>query len=186
MPDNNISQTPSSNTSARSGQGLGAAAERVEHRVEDAARAAVSSAKDALSHVKEESSALLHGARDVAAESYGTARSFARDAAYSANDLAHRASQRTVSYARGASYATGRFASTHALPLAFLGASLGWLAWSIRQEARRSLPREYDYDVAVSPRRTRLQTTLETGRSPFPAASSRQTARFTRDDLGDF
>ena len=137
----------------------GAAAKQATDRVESAARGVVSGAMEKLSDVKQEAGALLHDAQDAAVDSYDTARDYALGVAHDASELAQRASERTVSYARRASTATGKFATVHALPLAALGASLGWLAWSVRSNSRRS-------EQGLAPRTPRLRATLEGRRPP--------------------
>lgn len=138
----------------------GAAAKSASERVEGAARGVVSGAKEVLSDVKQEASALLHDAQDAAVDTYDSARGYAVNVAHDASELAQRASERTVSYVRRASTATGKFATVHALPLAAVGASLGWLAWSMRSNSRRS-------ERELPTRTPRLSATLEARRPPI-------------------
>jgi len=138
----------------------GAAAKQATDRVESAARGVVSGAKEALSDVRHEASALLHDAHDVAVDSYDSARGYALDVAHDASALAQHASERTADYVRRASTATGRFATVHALPLAAVGASLGWLAWSMRSHSRRRAPE-------FAPPTPRLRATLAARRPPI-------------------
>jgi ElaB/YqjD/DUF883 family membrane-anchored ribosome-binding protein len=113
-----------------------AAAEQVSERVESAARGVMSGAREAISDVKQEATALLHDAQDRVIDTYDSARDYALEVAHEANELAHRAGRGAVTYARRASTATGKFATVHALPLTALGASIGWLAWSVHTNAR--------------------------------------------------
>ena len=148
-------------------QNAKAAIEKVTgERVEDVARSVVTSAKEALTQAKDQGSAIVHDVTDAALDTYNSARDYATHAAHDASELAQRAGAQTASYVRKASTATGRFVSVHALPLTLVGASLGWLAWSIRQDARRSV------SLQRPPTQTRLQTTIESRR--YPALSPDQ------------
>ena len=147
-----------------------AATKHATDRMENAVRGAVSGAKEALSDVTQEASALLHNAQDVAADSYDSARGYALEVAHDASDLAQRASERTVRYVREASTATGKFATVHALPLVAVGASLGWLAWSVRRNSQGS-------GLGRMPRTPRLTATLEARR---PLAQEQRESRASR------
>jgi ElaB/YqjD/DUF883 family membrane-anchored ribosome-binding protein len=106
-------------------------------RVESAARGVVAGAKEVLNEVTHDASAALDHAQDIAADSYEAARDYTADVVDEASELARRASERTVAYARRTRTATGQFATLHALPLVAVGASLAWLAWSIRSNSQR-------------------------------------------------
>lgn len=97
-------------------------------------RSVVAGAKDAMLEVKEEASEVLHGARDVALETYDLAREALDHAAIVAED----AGGRTVSFVKRTSVATVKFVTLHPLPLAALGASLGWLFMSVRASGTTS------------------------------------------------
>jgi hypothetical protein len=114
-------------------------------RVEDGVRGVrevVDAAKGTLTHATEQGARLLHEGRDAALDGYHSARDYAVDTAYDVGDRARCAGYRTARYARRASEQTGHFLTVHALPLTVVGAGLGWLAWSIRREAQRSVERE--------------------------------------------
>ena len=138
----------------------GAAVKQTSERVESAARGVVSGTKEVLNDVTHQASALLHDAQDVALDSYDAARDYALDAVHDASELAQRASERTVRYVRGASTATGKFATIHALPLLAVGASLAWLAWSVRSNSRRT-------ELDLARRTPRSRATLEARRAPI-------------------
>lgn len=106
-------------------------------KVQQTVHNVVESAKETLTHATEQGSRLLHDGRDAALDTYHAARDYAVDTAYDVSERARHAGTRTVRYARDASATTGHFVSVHALPLTVVGAGLGWLAWSIRREARR-------------------------------------------------
>jgi ElaB/YqjD/DUF883 family membrane-anchored ribosome-binding protein len=147
-------------------------------RVEDVARGAAATAQHTLEKVRDESSALLHDARDRALTTYDSAREYAVETAHEANQLAQRAGTETVRYVQRASRATGRFVSTHALPLTLVGASVGWLAWSIRRDARRAPVRDiYVETLPASPARlhTEVRTRRPQMRSPGVAPRSALT-----------
>lgn len=115
-----------------------AAADRLgTDRVQQTVHNVVEGAKETLTQATAQGTQLLHDGRDAALDTYHAARDYAVDAAHDVSDRARRAGTRTVRYARAASVSTGQFVSVHALPLTVVGAGLGWLAWSIRREARR-------------------------------------------------
>lgn len=160
MPNNNTTlNTPEKPILRASEDEAGAAVKQTADRFESAARGVASGAKEVLREVTHEASALLHDAQDVAVDSYDAAREYAADLVHDASELAQHASERTVRYVRRSSTATGNFASAHALPLVALGASLGWLAWSVRSKGRRS-PRE------LAPGTPGLRPPVEARRAP--------------------
>lgn len=71
-----------------------------------------------------------HAVQNGAAQLSTRAQDYAERAQRYAYDYAQRASVRTHQGARE----VGDFVSTHALPLAFVGASLAYLAWSVQRE----------------------------------------------------
>jgi hypothetical protein len=132
-----------------------AAAKAAPDRLAEAARSAVSSTKEMVEKAKDEGGSLLNEARDATVETAHEAREYALETVHGLSDRAHEAGEyaldtvhklsdraqlagrQTVHYVRGASRATGRFVSVHALPLTVVGAGLGWLAWNMRQDWRR-------------------------------------------------
>lgn len=97
---------------------------------------ALSGASEVLGHVKEEGAALLHDARQEVAETYRSARDVAQRRAAELSERAQRAAETSSRYVVHASELTTTFVRTHALPLTLLGASLGWLIWSVRRQSR--------------------------------------------------
>jgi hypothetical protein len=125
----------------------------------------VPAVKDVVDQLEVASAPLTQQATDVASHGYELARDRARDVAVHAQDAAEHLRSRTHDYAeRAQDYAwnlgsqardyaqrievraargartVGTFTSTHALPLALVGASLGYLFWSIRQERHAQRP----------------------------------------------
>ncbi|MDB4977526.1 MAG: hypothetical protein JWN48_5867 [Myxococcaceae bacterium] len=108
------------------------------------ARGAVSSARDTVAHAEDRAAALAHDVRDTATEQYQRARDYALDEAQQLGERARRAGYVGADYARRAGASTGQFVTTNALPLTLIGAGIGWLAWSLRQQRQRSADLELD------------------------------------------
>ncbi|MDB4976992.1 MAG: hypothetical protein JWN48_5333 [Myxococcaceae bacterium] len=153
-----------------------ARAEKLAPSAVDTAQSVAERAKHAIEQVKDEGTALVSEAREAAADAYGTARDYALDTAHEVSERTRGASRKVARYTQRASLATGRFASTHALPLTLLGASVGWLAWSIRQESRKRMQVRSpasgtpSYDYALEQRRPVVES-----RRPLPRTSGATT-----------
>lgn len=114
--------------------------------------------QDAATRARRSAGALMHDARDKAAESYA-------HLAHSADELGQRAGEavgRAYAQTRRASSTVGQFASTHALPLMMIGTGMAWLGMNLRNERRVYAPREVDI---VARRSMRSQNDL---RSRYP------------------
>lgn len=122
----------------------GAADKLSPERIGETARGVVSSAKDAVAHAQDQGAALAHEVRDAAAEQYRSVRDYALDEAHILSDRARRVGSASADYARRAGATSGAFVSANALPLTLIGAGIGWLAWSMRKQTRRSSELELD------------------------------------------
>jgi ElaB/YqjD/DUF883 family membrane-anchored ribosome-binding protein len=127
--------------------------ELIEARGYDAARDRV---RDVAHQAQEATSDLRARAQDVASDVRSRAQEVASDLRTRTHDYAERAQeyasqaydygQRVGARAATGARSVGDFATTHALPLTLVGASLGYLLWSIQRERQTRLaPVEVPY-----------------------------------------
>jgi ElaB/YqjD/DUF883 family membrane-anchored ribosome-binding protein len=131
MPnEERIQTTPSPATTQSS---AAASTSKIAERLGDAAEQAAQLAHSA----QEKGSALLHQASDKVSRTYREAQAETTELLHDLDERARHVGAITARSARRVGASTTQFVRTNALPLAVVGAGLGWLAWNIIEDGRR-------------------------------------------------
>jgi len=132
------SSTPPTSAKLHTSEPASTSSERWRSEPTSGAESGITGAKAAVAQVLENGGQLLHDAKDKAADAAHTGLEYVERRGEELNRRLHGAVRTGQDYARRATRSSGQFVSVNALPLALIGAGLGWLVWSLRKQGRQS------------------------------------------------